>query len=249
MAPLVSRRVGPSDAVGPDAARVGGATAGPVRGRRLPVLAALAAALAVAACAQRNAALYAPADGPADARAPDSFVVEVRTSEGPFEMTMHRAWSPLAVDRVYHLLRHDFYAGARFYRVVPGFVVQWGFSGDPVLDSIWRGRGVDDEPVVGSNTRGVVSFARSGPRTRSYTLFVNVADNQRLDSTVQQGIAGYPPIGVVSANLPVVDGFYSAYDLPGGIQDSIRILGNDYLRRSWPQMDSIIGTRVLAEWR
>lgn len=220
-----------------------------VRVRWLPALTAVSAALTVAACAQRNAALYAPAPDTGDAPAPDSFVVEVRTSEGPFEVTMHRAWSPLAVDRVYHLLRNDFYAGARFYRVVPGFVVQWGFSGDPVLDSIWRGRGVEDEPVVGSNTRGVVSFARSGPRTRSYTLFINVADNQRLDSTVQQGVVGYPPIGVVSADLPVVDGFYSAYELPGGIQDSIRILGNEYLRRTWPQMDSIIGTRVVSEWR
>ena len=213
------------------------------------MLASVLAALAVGACAHRNAALRDPTAEMLGARAPDSFVVEVRTSEGPFQITMHRAWSPLAVDRVYHLLSNDFYAGARFYRVVPGFVVQWGFSGDPALDSVWRGRGVEDEPVVGSNTRGVVSFARSGPRTRSYTLFINVADNQRLDSTVQQGVVGYPPIGVVSANLPVVDGFYAAYELPGGIQDSIRILGNAYLRRTWPQMDSIVGTRVLSEWR
>lgn len=214
----------------------------------MPRVGALVAAVAVAACA-RNAALYDPSPEVLGAPAPDSFVVEVATSEGTFDMRMHRAWSPLAVDRVYHLMRNDFYAGARFYRVVPGFVVQWGFSGDPVLDSVWRRRGIEDEPVAASNTRGAVSFARSGPRTRSFTLFINVADNPRLDSTVQQGVVGYPPIGLIERNLPVVDGFYSAYELPGGIQDSIRILGNDYLRRSYPQMDSIVATRIVAEWR
>ena len=118
-------------------------------------------ALLAAACGP-NAALWEPTTDMLAMPAPDSFVVEVETSEGTFDITMHRAWSPLGVDRMHHLMRNDFYAGARFYRVVSGFVAQWGFSGRPALDSIWEGRPIADEPVVESNVRGVVSFARAG---------------------------------------------------------------------------------------
>lgn len=209
---------------------------------------ALTAAVAVAACGQ-NAALYAPSPAVLEAEAPDSFLVGVETSEGYFQIRMRRAWSPLAVDRAYHLMRHDFYAGARIYRMVPGFVAQFGFSGDPFLDSLWREHPVDDEPPVTSNQRDVVSFARSGARTRSYTLFINLDDNSRLDALETGGVVGYPPIGEVEGNVDILDGFYSAYDAGGEIQDSIRLQGNDYLRRAWPQLDSIIGTTVVQEWR
>ena len=86
----------------------------------------------------------------------------METSEGPIEITMYREWSPLAVDRAHYLMANDFYAGARFYRVVPGFVAQWGLTGKPVLDSLWQDRGIDDEPVVDSNARGtpVDAFAK-----------------------------------------------------------------------------------------
>jgi cyclophilin family peptidyl-prolyl cis-trans isomerase len=195
-----------------------------------------------------NSALYEPTFEMLDEQAPDSFLIGVETSEGYFEIKMHRAWSPLGVDRAWHLMRNDFYAGARIYRMVPGFVAQFGFSGDPVLDSTWRRRVLEDEPVVGTNTRGVVSFARSGARTRSFTLFVNLDDNSRLDAAEVGGVVGYPPIGVIEENVDVVDGFYSAYDIPGSIQDSLRILGNDYVRTAWPQLDSIVGTRIVTVW-
>ncbi len=209
---------------------------------------ALAAALAVGACGP-NRALFDPTPEVLAAEAPDSFVVGVETSEGYFEIRMRRHWSPLAVDRAFHLMSQDFYAGARIYRMIPGFVAQWGFSGDPLLDSLWREHPVEDEPPIGSNRRGVVSFARAGPRTRSYTLFVNLDDNSRLDSLDTGGVLGYPPIGEIEANVDVVDGFYAAYDMPGSVQDSIRILGNDYVRRAWPQLDSIVGTRIVTTWR
>jgi len=180
--------------------------------------------------------------------APDSFVVEVETSEGPFEITLHREWSPFAVDRAYHLMGNDFYAGARFYRVVPGFVAQWGYSGDPALDSIWEDRTIPDEPVVESNTRGIVSFARAGPETRNFTMFVNLMDNVRLDELAAGGVVGYPPIGRVTEGIDVIDGFYAGYDEDPPYQDSIAALGNEYLRRRYPQLDSIVSTRVIREW-
>jgi len=201
----------------------------------------------VAACST-NQPLWDPSPEMLAATAPDSFVVEVETSEGTFHVTMHRAWSPLGVDRVYHLMSNDFYAGARFYRVLPGFVAQWGFSGDPALDSIWQDRPIADEPTVESNARGTVSFARAGPESRSYTLFINLVDNARLDDAVAGGVAGYPPIGRIFNGLEVVDGFYAAYtDNPPG-QDSISIQGNEYLRRRYSQLDSIVGTQVILEW-
>jgi len=210
--------------------------------------AALATAALATACGP-NGALWEPTPAMLAVAAPDSFLVEVLTSEGAFDVMMHREWSPLGVDRAYHLVGNDFYAGARFYRVVPGFVAQWGFSGDPALDSIWDERPIADEPTVASNARGTVSFARAGPETRSFTLFVNTVDNQRLDDVVAGGVAGYPPIGRIERGAEVIDGFYAAYTEDPPMQDSIAQLGNEYLRRRYPQLDSIIGTRVIREWR
>jgi cyclophilin family peptidyl-prolyl cis-trans isomerase len=215
--------------------------------RRVLVTAALTA-LAFAACSQ-NAALYDPTPEVLEAQAPDSFLVDVETSEGTFSVRMRRHWSPAGVDRAWHLMENDFYAGARIYRVVEGFVAQWGLSGEPVRDSIWRDHPVVDEPPMASNLRGVISFARGGPETRSFQLFVNLVDNTRLDAMVSGGVEGYPPIGEIEDGLAVVDGFYSAYSDNTPAQDSIRTLGNDYLRRVYPQLDSIIGTRITGFWR
>lgn len=210
--------------------------------------AAFATAALAMACGP-SGALWQPTPAMLAVAAPDSFLVEVLTSEGAFDVMMHREWSPLGVDRAYHLVGNDFYAGARFYRVVPGFVAQWGFSGDPALDSIWDERPIADEPTVASNARGTVSFARAGPETRSFTLFVNTVDNQRLDDVMAGGVAGYPPIGRIERGAEVIDGFYAAYTEDPPMQDSIAQLGNEYLRRRYPQLDSIIGTRVIREWR
>ena len=208
-----------------------------------------AVAVAAASACGPNGALYEPTPEMLAVEAPDSFLVDVETSEGTFTVKMRRHWSPAAVDRVWHLMDNDYYAGARIYRVVDGFVAQWGYSGEPLLDSIWRERPVPDEPTVGSNLRGVVSFARAGPETRSTQLFVNLEDNVRLDALVSGGVEGYPPVGEIEEGLDVIDGFYAAYADRTPSQDSIRILGNDYLRRAYPQLDSIIGTRVTGFWR
>ena len=216
------------------------------RGRNLA--AAILSSVVVGACGQ-NAALYNPTPEMLEVEAPDSFLVDVTTSEGTFTVKMRRHWSPLAVDRAWHLLDNDFYAGARIYRVVDSFVAQWGFSGEQVKDSIWRAHGLEDEPTLASNARGTVAFARGGPQTRSFQLFVNLVDNERLDEFSSGGVVGYPPIGAVEEGIEVIDGFYGAYAERAPIQDSIRFQGNDYLRREYPQLDSIIGTRVTGFWR
>lgn len=213
-----------------------------------PLLPAVSVALA-AACAPGPGPLVDPGPEGLTTPAPDSFRVEMVTSEGPVDLTFHRAWAPVGVDRAWHLFRNDFYAGARFYRVEEGFVAQWGFSGDPALDSLWREHTLADEPVVASNRRGVVSFARAGAETRSYTLFVNYEDNPRLDTLVVGGVEGYPPLGLVDeADMAVLDGLYRGYADDPPQQDSISERGNDYLRRHFPQLDSIVTTRVTATW-
>ena len=211
-------------------------------------MAAIAVGIGGVACGP-NKALYEPTLEVLTTQAPDSFLVDVETSEGTFSVKMRRHWSPAGVDRVWHLMDNDFYAGARIYRVVDGFVAQWGLSGQPLLDSIWREHGLPDEPTVGSNVRGVISFARGGPETRSFQLFVNLVDNTRLDAMEAGGVRGYPPIGEIAEGLDVVDGFYAAYADRTPSQDSIRLLGNEYLRREYPQLDSIISTRVTGFWR
>jgi len=184
--------------------------------------------------------------------APDSFDVRFETSRGPFVLRARRAWSPQGVERLHYLVRHGFYDEARFFRVVGGFVAQWGLAGRPTLDSLWQQRRLPDEPVRSSNARGRVSYARGGPNTRSIQLYINLADNIRLDTL---NSFGFPPIGEVIEGMGVVDSFYSGYGgtrenrLPGPSQDSIRVVGNSYLERNFPRLDRIVGTKVVREWK
>lgn len=174
-----------------------------------------------------------------------------RTSAGDWVAVFHRAWSPRGAARVWELARRDVWAGARFYRVNPR-VVQFGWSGDPARDSVWRRLTIDDEPVVETNSAGRISFARGGPDTRSFQLFVNRVDNggpevERYDyDTCCDG--GYPPVGEIRDGLRAFEAINDEYGQQPG-QDSIRTVGNDYLRRAFPRLDSIIETRVTRSWR
>lgn len=163
----------------------------------------------------------------------------------------HREWSPLAVDRFHFLVSQRYFDEARFFRVIPGFVVQWGIAGDPAVNRVWSDRTVPDEPVRRSNTRGRVSYARGGPNTRGVQLYVNLGNNARLDTL---NTFGFPPIGEVGAGLDVVDSMYSGYGCRRGSQgtcpdqDSIQTQGNAYLRRVYPKLDSILVVKVVQEW-
>ncbi len=184
--------------------------------------------------------------------APDSFLVSFETSRGPFLVAARRNWSPLGVDRLHFLVTHGYYDGARFFRVVPGFVVQWGIAGDPALSAVWGERNLPDEPVRQSNTRGRLSYARSGPNTRSAQLYISIGDNPRLDTTTT---FGFPPIGEVTEGLPVVDSMYAEYSCRRGSQgtcpsqDSIEAGGNAYLERVYPKLDFIKRAWVVREWK
>ena len=208
--------------------------------------------LTLAVSCSRRSPLLAPTPSDLARVGPDSFLVELETSRGNVRLMAHRAWSPLGVDRIHFLISQRYYDGARFFRVVPGFVVQWGISGDPAVNKVWDDRNLPDEPVRQSNTRGRVSFARGGPNTRSVQLYVNLADNSRLDTT---STFGFPPLGEVREGLALMDSMYAGYSCRRGSQgtcpsqDSIQAQGDAYLRRVHPQLDYIRRARIVREWK
>jgi len=142
---------------------------------------------------------------------PSTFVTRFETTKGNFDVEITRAWSPLAADRFYQTVKHRFYNGNLFYRVVPGFVVQWG-NNDSAVFQKWKPYKLPDEPVLQSNLRGYLSYARSGRETRGSTLFINLKDNQRLDTLKAGGVIGYPPFGKVIKGMEVVDSLYAGYE-------------------------------------
>jgi peptidyl-prolyl cis-trans isomerase A (cyclophilin A) len=209
-----------------------------------------AAILGLGGCRSRSP-LLAPTPQELARAAPDSFQVELATSRGRVVIIAHRDWSPLGVDRLHFLVRHKYYDGARFFRVVHDFVVQWGISGDSAVRAVWRNRLLPDEPVKQSNSRGRLSYARGGPNTRGAQLYINLVDNPRLDTT---GTFGFPPIGEVIEGMTVLDSLYAGYSCRRGSQgtcpsqDSIQAQGNAYLRRSFPKLDYIREARITRTW-
>ena len=216
-----------------------------------PALAAVVVSAGLAGCAHRGG-LLAPSPKALARTAPDSFDVKVESSRGPFVVRARRVWSPLGVDRFYYLVRHGYYDEARFFRVVGGFVAQWGLSGDPLVNRAWAEKNVMDEPVRASNTRGRVAYARGGPNTRSVQLYINLQDNVRLDTLTS---FGFPPIGEIVSGMSAVDSLTHEYGgtrderKPGPSQDSIRVQGNRYLLREFPRLDWIKRAAVVREWR
>lgn len=177
-------------------------------------------------------------------RAPDTFIVEFETTAGAFEIEFVRAWSPLAVDRVWELARGSFWAGARLYRVNERYA-QFGYSGRPTDDAVWIPRGIPDEVVQSSNVRGSVSFARGGPGTRSAIIFVNRGDNSNLDDLPWNGVIGFPPVGRVVSGMDAIDALNDEYgDDVMQWEDSIAAAGNAFLDRRFPGLDIIEETRV-----
>jgi peptidyl-prolyl cis-trans isomerase A (cyclophilin A) len=188
-------------------------------------------------------AIWEPSVADLAVQAPDSFTATFETSAGDLVVAFYREWAPLGVDRVYHLTRYNFFAGAQFFRVNPG-LVQFGLSGQPALDSLWTDLPIQDDPLVQSNTRGTVSFAKAGPGTRATQMFINRLDNTSYDTCCA---GGFPPIGRVVSGMEVVDALFSGHgETPVMFQDSISILGNGFLDRQYPGLDSIVSTRALA---
>lgn len=175
--------------------------------------------------------------------APATFRARFETSEGAFVIEVHRSWAPNGADRFYNLVRNGFYDDTRVYRVLDGFMAQFGMNGDPRINIAWRNSIIVDDPVTQSNRRGRVSFAKGGPNSRTTEVFINVRNNANLDER------GFAPIGEVVEGMDVVDRFYSAYgDGPprgeGPYQAQVQAQGNAYLDTSFPDLTEIVKATV-----
>ena len=178
------------------------------------------------------------ADEKASGQAPDSYKVKFETSKGNFTVEVTRKWAPNGADRFYELVQKDFYKEARFFRVVPNFMVQWGINAEPDVQKKWRPATIKDDPVVASNQRGFITYATSGPNSRTTQLFINFKDNSFLDSQ------GFSPFGRVTEGMSVVDSINAEYgERPQ--QGAIQSQGNAYLKSSFPRLDFIKSITLL----
>ena len=205
-------------------------------------LAALVAALGVAATAGAAPppSLLHPAS--LTAKAPNVYAVSFRTTKGTFVVTVHRAWAPRGADRFYNLVRAKFFDGVTFFRVVPGFVVQFGISPTPAVSAAWMNATIPDDPVKHSNVPGTITFADAGPNTRTTQVFVNLGDNgANLDGQ------GFAPFGAVTKGMSVVGKLYGGYgERPTGDQQQISEQGNAFLKKHFPKLDSIVTARLVS---
>jgi peptidyl-prolyl cis-trans isomerase A (cyclophilin A) len=173
-----------------------------------------------------------------NAQAPAIYKVRFDTSKGTFVLEIHRDWAPNGADRFYNLAKNGFFNNNRFFRVISGFMVQFGINGDPRISAVWQNANIPDDPVRESNHRGYITFATAGPNTRTTQVFINYADNRGLDSQ------GFSPFGRVISGMNVVDALYAGYGEgapqgQGPEQDRIQKEGNAYLMSNFPKLDYV----------
>jgi peptidyl-prolyl cis-trans isomerase A (cyclophilin A) len=199
----------------------------------------LIAVALISSCSAKN-----PAD---EAAAPSQFKVLIQTTKGNVMIDVTRDWSPRGADRFYTLVKDGYFDGVKFFRVIRSprpFMAQFGINGDPKVTAKWAEANIPDDPVTQSNTRGMVSFATSGPNTRSTQLFINYGDNSRLNAN------GFSPFAKVSSGMEFIDQLYADYgegqpNGPGPDQERIEKEGNSYLEREFPNLDSIKTARIV----
>jgi peptidyl-prolyl cis-trans isomerase A (cyclophilin A) len=177
-------------------------------------------------------------------RAPARYRARFSTTKGDFVVEVHRDWAPNGADRFYNLVKAGYFDGTRFFRVIRGFMVQWGIHGEPPVNATWREARIKDDPVKESNKRGFITFAMAGPDSRTTQVFINFTDNGRLDS------AGFPPFGKVVSGMNVIDSLHAEYGEgpPSGAgpsQPRMQDEGNAYLDKEFPKLDSIKQARIV----
>jgi peptidyl-prolyl cis-trans isomerase A (cyclophilin A) len=178
------------------------------------------------------------------ATAPAEYDVKFVTTAGEFTMKVTRAWAPNGADRFYNLVRHHFYDGAAFFRVLQGFMAQFGLSAYPEVSTVWESARIKDDPVTQHNHRGFVSFATAGPNTRTTQLFINFGNNEALDRS------GFAAFAEVTDGMDVVDKLYNGYgegapEGRGPRQDLVGSQGHVYLEKNFPKLDVIKSATIV----
>ncbi len=178
--------------------------------------------------------------GALTAKSPDEYEVTFKTTAGDFVVTVTRSWAPIGADRFYNLVKHGFFTDAAFFRVVPGFIVQFGLSANPAVNKVWDNASIKDDPVTQSNHTAYLTFATAGPNTRTTQLFINLAENGKsLDA---QGFAAF---GKVTTGMDVVEKIYAGYgESPD--QAMITSQGKPYLDKNFPKLDRILSATVTS---
>ena len=171
-------------------------------------------------------------------QAPNAYKVKFDTSKGAFVVDVRRDWAPNGADRFYNLVKNGYYDNVRFFRVIFGFMMQFGIHGDPNVSAVWREARIKDDPVKQSNKRGYITYATAGPNTRTTQVFINFADNAALDSQ------GFAPFGQVSSGMNIVDSINAEYGegAPRGRgpdQGRLQREGNAYLQKDFPKLDYV----------
>ena len=175
-----------------------------------------------------------------ETQAPEQFRVKLETSKGDVVLEVNRAWAPIGADHFYKAVESGFYNDTKFFRVVPGFIVQFGIHGDPNEQKKWRDNNLKDDPVTQSNVRGTLTYATAGPNTRTTQLFINLGDNKFLDSQ------GFSPFAKVVSGMDVVEKITAEYgEKPD--QGYIQQLGNRYLEANFPKLDSIKKATIIKQ--
>ena len=204
--------------------------------RRL--LIALVSALAVATLAVPASAQNLSNPAALREQAPPVYKAKFDTTKGVFVIEVQRDWAPNGADRFYNLVKSGFYDNVRFFRVISGFMVQFGIHGDPKVSAPWREAQLKDDPVKQSNKRGYITYAMAGPNTRTSQVFINFGDNASLDSQ------GFSPFGRVVSGIEVVDKLNAEYGegAPRGRgpdQSRMQMEGNAYLTKDFGRLDYV----------
>ena len=207
---------------------------------RIQAIVLFAAALALGVLGAQGAVRAGDLTNPEslNEKAPAVYKAKFDTSKGVFVVEVHRDWAPNGADRFYNLVKNGFYNDARFFRVISGFMVQFGINGDPKISAVWREANIKDDPVKESNKPGYITFATAGPNTRTTQVFINFGDNAGLDGQ------GFSPFGKIVSGMEVVDALFSGYGEgaprgDGPDQGLVQQRGNAYLEKSFPKLDFI----------
>jgi cyclophilin family peptidyl-prolyl cis-trans isomerase len=198
------------------------------------------AAAALPADTPQSTPLTAPSlEASGDEPQKGTFTVKVESSAGDYTIEVHRDWAPIGAERFYQLVKAGFYDECRYFRVVPGFMVQFGLNGDPAVQRQWE-RKIQDDTVTQSNKKGYVTFATSGKDSRTTQIFINFDDNSFLDAQ------DFAPFGMVIDGMQNVDAINSKYgETPD--QGSIQSSGNAYLQQSFPELDFVKKMSIVSE--
>ena len=188
-------------------------------------------------------------------KAPDTYQVKFETTRGDFTVTVTRAWAPFGADRFYNLVKHHYYDGARVYRVIQGFVAQFGISAYPPVNAAWQTATIKDDPVTQKNKRGTLTFAKTqNPNSRTTEIFINLRDNSKDNPSLSTSLdaQGFAPFAVVDGKgMSVVDMFYDQYpdpamsatpEVPGMIRG-----GEKYIATKFPKLDTIKSASLVGD--